>query len=236
MIKNTENSESAAKPIVLVVDDETEIRRFLRVSLSTFGYEVHEAAVGEDGLMRAAVLRPDVVILDLGLPDIDGMAVLQRLREWTRVPVIALSARHSDVDKIAVLDAGANDYLTKPFSVGELAARMRAARRNAQPSPETSAVHVGDLRIDFASRVVTVSGGLVKLTKTEYALLHLLAENVGKVLTHRQLLRGVWGPEYESETHYLRVYMGQLRKKIEMDPNNPRYIVTESGVGYRLVG
>jgi len=232
---NEENEEST-RPIVLVIDDEREIRRFLRVSLQASGYEVVEAVSGEEGIACAAQQRPDVVILDLGLPDVDGLQVLARLREWSNVPVIALSARHSDADKIAMLDAGANDYLTKPFSVGELAARMRAARRNAQPSPETSAVHVGDLRIDFASRVVTVSGGLVKLTKTEYALLHLLAENVGKVLTHRQLLRGVWGPEYESETHYLRVYMGQLRKKIEMDPNNPRYIVTESGVGYRLVG
>ena len=229
-------SENTEKPIVLVIDDESEIRRFLRVSLSASGYEVHEAATGEEGVTRAARLRPDVVILDLGLPDVDGIEVLQRLREWSHVPVIALSARHGDADKIAMLDAGANDYLTKPFSVGELMARMRAARRNAQPAPESSVMQVGDLRIDFASRAVTVSGAPVKLTKTEYALLHLLAENAGKVLTHRQLLRGAWGPEYENETHYLRVYMGQLRKKIETDPNNPRYIMTESGVGYRLIG
>lgn len=229
-------NEGLPRPIVLVIDDEMEIRRFLRVSLNAEGYEVHEAATGDEGIRRAALLRPDVVILDLGLPDVDGMQVLARLREWSRVPVIALSARHGDADKIAMLDSGANDYLTKPFSVGELMARMRAARRNAQPMRETSVVQVGDLRIDFVNRCVTVAGALVKLTKTEYALLHLLAENVGKVLTHKQLLRGVWGPEYGAETHYLRVYMGQLRRKIEPNPNEPRYIVTESGVGYRLAG
>jgi two-component system KDP operon response regulator KdpE len=229
-------SDAASRSSVLVIDDEREIRRFLRVSLQAAGYEVHEAATGEEGIASVAQQRPDVVILDLGLPDIDGLDVLVRLREWSHVPVIALSARHSDADKIAMLDAGANDYLTKPFSVGELMARIRAARRNAQPVRESSAVQVGELCIDFASRSVTVAGAPVKLTKTEYALLHLLAEHVGKVLTHKQLLRGAWGPTYENETHYLRVYMGQLRKKIEPDPNEPHYIMTEPGVGYRLNG
>ena len=224
------------RPIALVIDDELEIRRFLRVSLSANGYEVHETAAGNEGVTLAASLRPDVIILDIGLPDINGLEVLIRLREWSHVPIIALSARHGETDKISMLDAGANDYLTKPFSVGELMARIRAARRTVQPAAESTAVQVGELRIDFSSRSVSVSGAPVKLTKTEYALLLLLAENLGKVLTHKQLLRGAWGPEYENETHYLRVYMGQLRKKIEADPNNPVYIVTESGVGYRLRG
>lgn len=229
-------SDVPVRPIVLVIDDEREIRRFLRVSLQAAGYEVVEAVSGEEGIACAAQQRPDVVILDLGLPDVDGLQVLARLREWSNVPVIALSARHSDADKIAMLDAGANDYLTKPFSVGELTARIRAARRNAQPRQDTSVVQVGELSIDFAGRTVTVGGASVKLTKTEYALLRLLAEHVGKVLTHKQLLREAWGPAYENETHYLRVYMGQLRRKIESDPNEPRYIVTEPGVGYRLRG
>jgi two-component system, OmpR family, KDP operon response regulator KdpE len=227
-------SDDTSKPIALVIDDELEIRRFLRVSLGANGYDIHEAANGSEGLTQAAMLRPDVIILDIGLPDMNGLDVLLRLREWSHAPIIALSARHGESDKIAMLDAGANDYLTKPFSVGELMARMRAVRRTAQPTPESTIVQVGDLRIDFASRAVSVNEAPVKLTKTEYALLHLLAENLGKVLTHKQLLRGTWGPEYETETHYLRVYMGQLRKKIEPDPNNPRYIITESGVGYRL--
>ncbi len=227
---------TASRPVALVIDDELEIRRFLRVSLHSNGFDVREAVTGADGLSQAATFRPDVIILDIGLPDISGHEVLAQLREWTHVPIIALSARHGEIDKISMLDAGANDYLTKPFSVGELMARIRAARRAAQPAPEESAVVVGDLRIDFATRSVTVKDQPVKLTKTEYALLHLLAENVGKVLTHKQLLRGGWGPQYENETHYLRVYMGQLRKKIEADPNNPVYIVTESGVGYRLRG
>lgn len=229
-------SDTTPRPIALVIDDELEIRRFLRVSLSANGYDVHETASGNEGLTMAATLRPDVIILDIGLPDINGLEVLIRLREWSHVPIIALSARHGETDKISMLDAGANDYLTKPFSVGELMARIRAARRTVQPAAESTAVQVGDLRIDFASRSVSVNGAPVKLTKTEYALLLLLAENLGKVLTHKQLLRGAWGPEYENETHYLRVYMGQLRKKIEADPNNPLYIITESGVGYRLRG
>ncbi len=229
-------NDTTSRPIALVIDDELEIRRFLRVSLNANGYEVHETAAGNEGLTMAATLRPDVIILDIGLPDINGLEVLIRLREWSHVPIIALSARHGETDKISMLDAGANDYLTKPFSVGELMARIRAARRTVQPAAESTAVQVGDLRIDFASRSVSVNSIPVKLTKTEYALLLLLAENLGKVLTHKQLLRGAWGPEYENETHYLRVYMGQLRKKIEADPNNPLYIITESCVGYRLRG
>ena len=205
-------SDAPARPIALVIDDELEIRRFLRVSLNANGYDVHEAAAGADGLAQAATLRPEIIILDIGLPDISGLEVLMRLREWSRVPVIALSARHGESDKIAMLDAGANDYLTKPFSVGELMARIRAARRATPPAAEASAVQVGALRVDFATRTVTVNDAPLKLTKTEYALLRMLAENLGKVLTHRQLLRGVWGPEYERETHYLRLYVGQLRR------------------------
>ena len=229
-------SEAPPRPIALVIDDELEIRRFLRVSLNANGYDVHEVATGADGVTQAAMLRPEIIILDIGLPDISGLEVLLRLREWSRVPVIALSARHGESDKIAMLDAGANDYLTKPFSVGELMARIRAARRVTLPASEASSAQVGALRIDFAARAVTLNDTPIKLTKTEYALLRMLAENLGKVLTHRQLLRGIWGPEYERETHYLRVYVGQLRKKIEADPDNPRYLVTESGVGYRLRG
>lgn len=229
-------SDAPPRPIALVIDDELEIRRFLRVSLNANGFDVREAATGADGVTLAATLRPEIIILDIGLPDISGLEVLIHLREWSRVPVIALSARHGESDKIAMLDAGANDYLTKPFSVGELMARIRAARRAALPTPESSSAEVGGLRIDFAARVVTLDDAPLKLTKTEYALLRMLAENLGKVLTHRQLLRGVWGPEYERETHYLRVYVGQLRKKIEADPDNPRYLITESGVGYRLRG
>ena len=227
-------SDPTPLPIALVIDDELEIRRFLRVTLHASGYEVHEAVTGAEGLVMAATLRPDVIVLDIGLPDINGLEVLVRLREWSHVPIIALSARHGETDKISMLDAGANDYLTKPFSVGELMARIRAARRHVQPLPDETSVATGALRIDFSTRSVTVNDLPVKLTKTEYALLRLLAENAGKVLTHKQLLRGGWGPAYENETHYLRVYMGQLRKKIEADPNNPRFIVTESGVGYRL--
>ncbi len=229
-------SDASARPIALVIGDGLKIRRFLRVSLNANGYDVREAATGADGVNQAATLRPEIIILDIGLPDIGGLELLLRLRAWSRVPVIALSARHGESDKIAMFDAWANDYLTKPFSVGELMARIRAARRAALPASESSSAQVGALRIDFAAREVSLNDAPLKLTKTEYALLRMLAENLGKVLTHRQLLRGVWGPECERETHYLRVYVGQLRKKIEADPDNPRYLVTESGVGYRLRG
>ncbi len=220
--------------VVLIVDDEIQIRRFLRVSLTASGYVVHEAATGQAGLDQAALVRPDVVILDLGLPDMGGLDMLRRLREWSTVPVIVLSVRDADKDKIALLDAGADDYLTKPFSMGELLARLRVAQRHTSPVPET-AFRSGPLEVDLARRLVTVRGQSVKLTATEYALLRLLVQHAGKVLTHRQILREVWGPQYEEETQYLRVYMAQLRHKLEADPANPTLLVTEPGVGYRLM-
>jgi two-component system KDP operon response regulator KdpE len=222
-------------PLVLVVDDEAQIRRFLQISLEAHGYRVHEAHSGQEALAEAARLRPDVVILDLGLPDQDGLAVLRQLREWSRVPVVVLSVRDHDEDKVTLLDAGADDYLTKPFSLGELLARLRAAQRHSQPLPETAVFRSGPLAVDLARRAVTVGGEAVKLTSTEYALLRLFVQNAGKVLTHTQLLREVWGPSYMEETHYLRVYLAHLRRKLEADPANPRLLVTEPGVGYRLV-
>ncbi len=225
----------AEGPQVLVVDDEMQIRRFLRISLEANGYHVHETATGEDAIVKMAQLRPDLVILDMGLPDMDGLEVLKRLREWTQTPVIILSVRDSDRVKVAALDAGADDYLTKPFSLEELMARIRVAQRHAQPEQDEAIFTAGRLQVDLTRRLVTVSGEPVKLTPTEYALLRLLIQHAGKVLTHQQILRSVWGPEYIHETHYLRVYFAQLRQKIEENPALPEIIVTEPGVGYRLV-
>lgn len=221
---------------VLIVDDELQIRRFLRISLEANGYHVHETDNGQDALIKAAQLRPDLIILDLGLPDMDGLEILTQLREWTKTPVIILSVRDADRDKIAALDAGADDYLTKPFSTDELMARMRVAQRHAQPTPEKSIFTYGDIQIDLTRRLVTRKGEPVKLTPTEYALLRLLIQHEGKVLTHRQILKAVWGPEYVDETHYLRVYFAQLRQKLENNPALPEIILTEPGVGYRLNG
>ena len=221
--------------LVLVVDDELQIRRFLRISLESNGYRVHESETGQDALAQAAQFRPDVIILDMNLPDLEGVAVVQRLREWTTTPVIILSVRDADRDKVAALDAGADDYLTKPFSTVELLARLRVAQRHSQPAPDAPVVTLGDVQIDLARRIVTRQGEPVKLTPTEYALLRLLVQHAGKVLTHRQILKAVWGPEYVDETHYLRVYFAQLRQKLEADPALPKLIVTEPGVGYRLV-
>lgn len=223
-------------PTALVVDDEAQIRRFLRISLEANGYRVYEAQSGYEAIAATAQVRPDVIILDLNLPDLSGLEVLSRLREWTHTPVIILSVRNADRDKVAALDAGADDYLTKPFSMAELMARLRVARRRAQPEPEHSVYIFGDVQIDLARRLVTRSGEAVKLTPTEYALLRLLVQHSGRVLTHRQILKEVWGPEYVDETHYLRVYFAQLRQKLEENPALPRLIVTEPGVGYRLVG
>jgi two-component system, OmpR family, KDP operon response regulator KdpE len=219
---------------VLVVDDENAIRRFLRVALNAQGYSVSEAANGWEALNAVTAERPDIIILDLGLPDIDGVEVTRRLREWSQTPVIVLSVREGESDKISALDAGADDYLTKPFSSGELLARIRVAiRRSVQPAGEP-VLQVGSLQIDVARRIVTVDENEVSLTPTEYDLLLLLVQNAGKVLTHRHLLRQVWGPGYESELHLLRVNISNLRRKIEPDPVRPHYIVTEPGVGYRL--
>jgi two-component system KDP operon response regulator KdpE len=221
-------------PMVLIIDDEIAIRRFLRISLEAHGYQVHEAATGQAGLEEAAQLRPDAVILDLALPDQDGLAVLKRLREWSRVPVVVLSVRDQEEDKVALLDAGADDYLTKPFSPGELLARLRTAQRHTLPVPDSAVFQTGPLTVDLTRRLVTLQGEPVKLTATEYALLRLFIQNAGKVLTHTQLLREVWGPEYMEETHYLRVYLAHLRHKLEVDPAHPKLLLTEPGIGYRL--
>ena len=220
---------------ILVVDDEEQILKLLRVALTSHGYQVAEAVTGEQGLAKAAVYRPDVIILDLGLPDMDGLEVVQKLRDWSRVPVIVLSAREQENDKIVALDAGADDYLTKPFGMGELLARIRAAIRHAAGAGDEPVLTFNDLTVDMACRRVTVAGEEIKLTPTEYDLIKHLVLHAGKVLTHRQLLRTVWGPFYENDTHYLRVYIGQLRRKIENDPARPRHIITEPGVGYRLI-
>lgn len=220
---------------ILLIDDERAIRRMLRVALSAHGYQVYEAATGEEGLQNAASQHPDVIILDLGLPDIDGVEVTRRLREWTQTPIIILSVRGGEEDKIAALDAGADDYLTKPFGTGELTARIRTALRHAQPVGEAQPVfQVDGLRVDLLHRTVSVDGNAVELTPTEYELLKLLVQHAGKVVTHNQLLRAVWGAAYEDEAHLLRVNISNLRHKIESSPAQPRYILTESGVGYRL--
>ncbi len=222
--------------VTLIVDDEAQIRRFLRVSLEANGYTVREVVTGKDALSEAAILRPDLIILDLGLPDMDGLEVLRRLREWSSTPIIVLSVKGQDRDKIAALDAGADDYVTKPFSVQELLARLRVALRHAHPETDEAPIfQTGDVSVDFTRRMVTKAGEAVKLTPTEYALLRLMIQNVGKVLTHKQILREVWGKEYEEEVHYLRVYITQLRHKLEAEATRPELIITEPGVGYRLV-
>lgn len=219
---------------VLVVDDESAIRRFLRAALNAHGYIVTEAANGREALNAVVASRPDLIILDLGLPDIDGVEITRRLREWSQIPVIILSVREQEADKISALDAGADDYLTKPFSSGELMARIRVAiRRSSMPEGEP-VLQVGDLQIDLSRHIVSVGEKEISLTPTEYDLLRLLMQNAGKVITHRQLLRNVWGPGYETEPHLLRVNISNLRRKIETDPARPRYIVTEPGVGYRI--
>jgi two-component system KDP operon response regulator KdpE len=223
------------KTSVLVIDDEVQIRRLLRVALEAHGYRVFEAVSGKDGLVEAAQRRPEMVILDLGLPDLDGVTVLKRLREWSRVPVVVLSVRDREEDKVAALDEGADDYVTKPFSTGELLARLRAAQRHTQPVVETAVFRSGELEVDLVGRVVTVNGKEVKLTATEYGLLRLFVQHAGKVLTHRQILREVWGPNYVEQTHYLRVYVAHLREKLEPQPSQPQIFITEPGVGYRLL-
>jgi two-component system KDP operon response regulator KdpE len=226
-----------AGPTVLLIEDEVQIRRFLRASLHGQGYRLIESETAADGLLQASTRRPDLVILDLGLPDQDGLAVLGQLREWSQVPVIVLSARGQERDKVAALDAGADDYVSKPFDVGELLARMRVALRHAARGAggtDEPAWEAGDLRVDLARRRVTVAGAEVRLTPTEYRLLAVLVRHAGRVLTHRQLLREVWGPTHVEQSHYLRVYMTQLRHKLEADPARPRRLRTEPGVGYRL--
>ncbi|HVN32156.1 MAG TPA: response regulator [Thermoanaerobaculaceae bacterium] len=228
----------SSEPLVLIVDDEMAIRRFLRVSLAGEGYRVVEASTAAEALEQVAGQRPDAVILDLGLPDRDGLAVIRELREWSSVPIVVLSVRDREGDKVSALETGADDYLTKPFSVGELLARLRVALRHAAiagGAADEPVFATGELRVDLARRQVFVAGREVRLTPFEYKLLALLVKNAGKVLTHRQLLRQVWGPEYGDENHYIRVYVAQLRRKLEADPARPRYLRTEPGVGYRLV-
>ena len=227
------------KPIpaqsVLIIDDEVQIRRLLRVTLEANGYRVLEAANGPDGLAEAAQRNPDVIILDLGLPGMDGLTVLKRLREWSRAPVLVLSVQEGDVDKVSALDNGADDYMTKPFSTAELLARLRVVRRRAQPEADSAVFRSGDLEVDLAARRVTLKGREIKMTPTEYSFLRLLVRHAGKVVTHRQILKEVWGPAYGEQTHYLRVYVAHLREKLEADPARPELVLTEPGVGYRLV-
>lgn len=219
---------------VLVVDDERPIRRFLRTSLAAHGYAVYEAASGQEALSAVVGDRPDLIILDLGLPDLNGIEVVRQLREWTRIPIIVLSVREEEATKVAALDVGADDYLTKPFGMAELMARIRAALRHTEQPAGEPVFEVGDLRMDRARRQVTMAGTEIVLTPTEYDLLRVLVQSAGKVLTHRQLLRQVWGGGYELETHLLQVNISNLRRKIEPDPSRPSYIITEAGVGYRL--
>ena len=223
-------------PLILVIEDEPQMRHFLRISLTASGYRLIEAMTGDDGVSQAALRSPDVVLLDLGLPDMDGLEVTRRIRSWSRMPIIVLSARGRERDKVDALDAGADDYLTKPFGVEELLARLRVALRHSAthgtkgPEPVFS---LGDLRVDLAKRQVLVGGAEVHLTPIAYKLLVLMVQNAGKVVTHRQLLHEVWGPNTH-DPHYVRVFMGQLRQKLEPDPSHPRYLITEPGVGYRL--
>jgi two-component system KDP operon response regulator KdpE len=221
-------------PRILVVDDERAIRRLLRATLTAHGYHVFEASSAHEGLEAAASVRPDLIILDLGLPDADGVDVTRQLREWSKVPIVVLSVRAGDADKIAALDAGADDYLTKPFSAGELLARMRVAVRHAARPADEPVIATGDLVVDMARRVVTLAGREISLTPIEYLLLKTLALSAGKVLLHRHLLREVWGPGYDQDANLLRVNISKLRHKIEADPARPRYLITEPGVGYRL--
>ena len=221
-------------PTALIIDDEVQIRRLLRVALEGAGYAVQEAETGQLGLQAVALRRPDVVLLDLGLPDLDGLEVVRRLREWSQVPVVILTVRTEEIDKVAALDAGADDYVTKPFSTAELLARLRAAQRRARPAEEVAVYTNGSLTVDLTTRRVTRNGREVHLSGTEYSLLALLVRHAGRVLTHRQILREVWGPKSEEHRTYLRVYLTHLRKKIEADPAAPALLRTEPGIGYRL--
>lgn len=225
-----------SNPSILVIDDETQIRKLLSITLTSFDYKIIEACTAKEGLVTVASHPPDLVLLDLGLPDANGHDVLKHLREWYTNPIIILSVQSGEEDIVRALDNGANDYLVKPFRTGELVARVRSALRLANRDENIALSSFGDLTIDFVARAVKLQDTPVKLTATEYSLLVLLAKNEGKVLTHNYLLNQVWGPSYKNESQYLRVFIAQLRKKIEIDPNRPAHILTESGVGYRFVG
>jgi two-component system KDP operon response regulator KdpE len=225
------------KGVILLIEDEPQMQRFLRIVLQGQGYDFIEAQTGQEGLMQAATRSPDIILLDLGLPDIDGLEVTRRLREWSDIPIIVLSAREQEQDKIKALDAGADDYLTKPFGAGELLARIRVAIRHKVMRQSTTGEPVfilDNLRVDMSRRQAFLNGQEVHLTPIEYKLLTILIQNAGKVVTHSQLLKEVWGPSYTKETQYLRVYMTQLRHKLELDPARPRFLINEPGIGYRL--
>ncbi len=224
------------KELILLIDDEPQMRRFLRITLQGHGYRLVEAATAQEGLTQAATRNPDVILLDLGLPDLDGLEVTKRLREWTQTPVIVISAREQEQDKVKALDAGADDYLTKPFSAGELMARIRVALRHLarQTARQEPVFLLENLRVDLTQRQVFVNEEEVHLTPIEYKLLTVLVRHAGKVITHRQLLQEVWGPAHVNEVQYLRVYMTQLRHKLEADPARPRFLINEPGIGYRL--
>ena len=224
-------------PIVVLIEDEPQIRRFLRATLTGQGYRLFEATTGADGLVEVGSRQPDVIIIDLGLPDMDGVDVIRRLREWTAVPIIVLSARGQERDKVTALDAGADDYVSKPFGASELVARIRVALRHAAGASheaDEAAFKVGELQVDRLRRHVSLGGTEVRLTPTEYKLLTTLIRYAGKVVTHQQLLREVWGPAHTDQSHYVRIYMAHLRHKLEAEPARPRYLLTEPGVGYRL--
>jgi two-component system, OmpR family, KDP operon response regulator KdpE len=225
------------KELILLIEDEPQMRRFLRITLTTQGYRLVEAATAQEGLMQATTRNPDVVLLDLGLPDLDGLEVTKRLREWTQTPIIVISAREQEQDKVKALDAGADDYLTKPFNAGELLARIRVSLRHAvnrKAGGEEPVFTLHNLRVDLALRQVFLDDKEVHLTPIEYKLLLVLIRHAGKVITHRQLLQEVWGPAHTNEVQYLRVYMTQLRHKLEADPARPRFLMNEPGIGYRL--
>jgi two-component system KDP operon response regulator KdpE len=237
MSKLDDAATTTNAPLVLVIEDDSQIRRFLRVTLGSSGYQLLEATSAQEGIKHASLQHPDLIILDLTLPDGDGLDVARQLREWSQTPIIILSARNQEKDKVAALDAGADDYLTKPFGTEELLARMRVALRHAiraAQGTDAPVFTVGDLHVDIARRQVSVGAKDVHLTPIEYKLLLMLVQNAGKVVTRRQLLHSVWGAAYTEESHYLRVYMAQLRHKLEADPTRPRYLITEPGVGYRL--
>jgi len=221
---------------ILVIDDEHEIRKLLNVALGAHGYVVIEAETGKQGIERIALDHPDIIILDMGLPDMDGLEVVRSVREWSSVPIIILSVREQEDQKVAALDSGANDYVTKPFSMDELTARIRAALRTLVPGKSSPVIKTGELEMDLSRRLATVSGEEIKLTPIEYELLKYLASNLGMVITHKQLFAQVWGTDFAPDVQNLRVYIGRLRKKIEPDPSRPIYILTEPGVGYRLAG
>lgn len=224
-------------PVIIVVEDDPPIRRFLRTGLRSHDFEVFEAENGQQGLIEAEVRKPDLAIVDLGLPDMDGVDVVKGIRSWSDLPIIVLSARSAEQHKIEALDAGADDYLTKPFGLGELLARIRVALRHAARAPDqrqNEAFSTGNLSVDLIKRCVRLDGEEVHLTPIQFRLLSILVKNAGKVLTHRQILKEVWGPSYTENSHYLRIYMSQLRQKLEADPTRPQYLLTETGVGYRL--